>query len=101
MLLPVRPMHRPPGTDHDDITPQVLQVQPGLWRPAAAAEATKLILGSKLIRATPPPGPPIKVGSGEVVHIGDYTLAADYDAPAVVVRQHGRDDVAAQRALAA
>lgn len=80
---------------------QVLQVPPGLWRPAAVAEATKTILGSKQIRAALPPGPPIKVGPGEVVYIGDYVLAADYDAPAVVVRRHGRDDAAAQRALAA
>ena len=80
---------------------QVLQVQPGLWRPAAAAEATKTILGSKLVRATLPLGPPIRVGSGEVVYIGDYILSADYDAPAVLVRRHGRDDAAAQRTLAA
>ncbi len=80
---------------------QVLQVQPGLWRPAAAAEATKTILGSKLVRAALPPGPLIKVGPGEVVYIGDYVLSADYDAPAVLVRRHERDDAAAQRTLAA
>ena len=63
---------------------QVLQVQPGLWRPVVAAEAVNIFAGRQTIRATLPPGPPLRIGSGKVVYIGDDVLAADYDAPAVV-----------------
>ncbi len=79
---------------------QVLQVQPGLWRPAGVAEMVNTFGGNEKIRAGLPSGPSVTVGPGEVVYIGDYTLAADYDVPTFVVRRHGRDDAAAQRALA-
>ncbi len=80
---------------------QVLQVQLGLRRPVVAAEAVNIFAGRQTLGATLPPGPLVRVGPGEVVCIGNYVLAADYDAPAIVVRRHGRDDAAAQRALAA
>lgn len=79
---------------------QVLQVQPGLWRLIEMSEQTAYIGVRKIISARLPLGLPVKVGPGEVVYIGDLVLSADYDAPSVSLRRHGRDDAAAQRALA-
>lgn len=92
------------GSNPCDLTKlgwQVLQVQPGLWRPVVAAEVTSTLLGRNRFRSTLPPGSAIPVGSGEVVYLGDYVLAVDFDGLSVAIRRHERNDAAAQRALAA
>lgn len=78
---------------------QVLQVPAGEWRTGTAVSSLAVIAGQRTLVDQLPPGSPVRVGPGEVVYIGDYILAADYDAQEITVRRHVRDDAGAARTV--
>ena len=80
---------------------RVLEVPAGDWVPGDVAEQFNNWGTRKTLRDKAPPGTPVHVGPGEVVYIGDFTFASDYDAQEIKLTSHGRDDAAAAQALAA
>lgn len=78
---------------------QVLVAPPGDWAPLLVAEQEGSF-SRKRLSDTLPLRSPVHVGPGEVVYIGDYTFASDYEAQEIKLVKHGRDDDAARRALA-
>lgn len=79
---------------------QVLAVPAGDWTTAAVVEQFNNWGTRKLLRDQVPSGSPIHVGPGEVVYVGDFTFASDYDAQEIKLVAHGRDDAGAAQALA-
>lgn len=80
---------------------QVLKVDPGEWRPHIIAEKTHVPLAYKTLRDDVPGLHFVHVGPGEVVYLGDYVFAVDYDAQQIAMVRHERNDAAAEQALSA
>lgn len=78
---------------------QVLKVDPGEWRPRIIVEKTHVPLAYKTLRDEVPETHYVHVGPGEVVYLGDYVFAVDYDAQQIAMVRHDRNDLAAEQAL--
>ena len=79
----------------------VLTVPPGDWRAVGVVENLKIILGQKVLQDDLPPYRPVHVGPGEIVYVGDFTFATNYEAQEIKLVSHAHDDNAARAALAA
>ena len=80
---------------------QVLVVPAGDWLPLSVVEQLNTWGTRKTLKDVLPFRSPVHVGPGDVVYLGDFTYASDYDAQEIKLVQHGRDDAAATQALAA
>lgn len=80
---------------------RVLVVPAGDWVPLTVSERLTTWGSRKTLSDTLPFRNPVHVGPGEVVYMGDFTYASDYDAQEIKLVQYGRDDAAASQALTA
>lgn len=87
--------------DLNKLDRRVLVVPTGDWVPLTVSERLTTWGSRKTLSDTLPFRNTVHVGPGEVIYIGDFTYASDYDAQEIKLVQYGRDDAAASQALAA
>lgn len=78
----------------------ILMVAPGDWLPINVVEKLHTRRSRQILESSLPFHNSVHVDSGEVVYLGDFIYASDYDMEKVKLIRHVRNDAAAIQALA-
>ena len=80
---------------------QVLMVTAGDWLPVNVVEQLQTRRSRRTLEGLLPVRGAVHVDPGEIVYLGDFTYASNYDAEEIRLVRHGRDEAAVIQALAA
>lgn len=78
----------------------ILMVTPGDWLPVNIVEKLQTRRSRQILEGSLPFHNSVHVDPGEIVYLGDFIYASNYDTEEVKLVRHVRDDAAAIRALA-